>query len=238
MQGYTSNTHSSIKERKGNTRIISSLHLTKFNVKINVERFKRSIFPLFFCAAAGGVAGSMRGGFSMYKKGEYVVKVNDGICRIEDIVHMGTETLKPGRLYYLMVPEQEKKAKLYVPVEKDNGNFRKVMTEKEAWAFIDNIPQMDTIWISDEKTREKKYKEALQSGNPVQLAGVIKNIYIRRKERISQGKKNMAVDERYFKLAEEILYAELAFAIGGSKEDMPDIIKQRIGNQDKETFTT
>lgn len=171
--------------------------------------------------------------YNMYKKGEYVVKVNDGICRIEDIVHMGSESLKPGKLYYLMVPEHEKKTKLYVPVEKENGNFRKIMTEKEAWEFIDYIPQIDAAWITDEKVREKKYKEALQSGNPVQIVGIIKNMYIRKKERISQGKKNTAIDERYFKLAEETLYAELAFATGGRKEDMTEIITKRIKEKEQ-----
>ena len=106
------------------------------------------------------------------------------------------------------------------------------MTEKEAWEFIDYIPQIDAAWITDEKVREKKYKEALQSGNPVQIVGIIKNMYIRKKERISQGKKNTAIDERYFKLAEETLYAELAFATGGRKEDMTEIITKRI--QEKE----
>ncbi len=173
-----------------------------------------------------------KGGDIMYKKGEYVVKVNDGICRIEDIVKMGAETLKTGRLYYLMVPEHEKKARFYVPVENENGHLRKIMTEKEAWAFIDNIPYIDAALIPDEKTREKKYKEALQSGNPVQLISIIKNIYIRKNERISQGKKNTAVDERYFKLAEETLYAELAFATGSKKEEMPQVIEARI--KDKE----
>lgn len=102
------------------------------------------------------------------------------------------------------------------------------MTETEAWALIDNIPQIDTVWIPDDKTREQKYKEALQSCNPVKLVGIIKNMYIRKKERISKGKKNTAVDERYFKIAEETLYAELAFAIGRKKEDMTEIITERI----------
>jgi len=172
----------------------------------------------------------------MYKKGEYVVKANDGICRVEDIVHMDTKLVKPGKLYYLMVPEHEQKARLYVPVEKENKakNCRKVMTEKEAWDFIDNIPQIEATWISDEKAREQKYKEALQSCNPVMLVGIIKNMYIRKKERISQGKKNTAVDERYFKMAEESLYAELAFAIGSKKEDMTKIISDRIGQKEKD----
>lgn len=30
----------------------------------------------------------------MYQKGEYVVKATDGICRIEDIVHMDTQIAK------------------------------------------------------------------------------------------------------------------------------------------------
>ena len=38
-----------------------------------------------------------------------------------------------------------------------------------------------------------------------------------------------AVDERYFKLAENQLYSELAFALGVEKSELNEIIEQNIG---------
>ena len=57
---------------------------------------------------------------------------------------------------------------------------------------------------------------------------IIKTIYIRRQERMAQGKKVTSTDERYFKLAEDSLYSELGFAMNMDKEDVSDFIKERI----------
>lgn len=42
------------------------------------------------------------------------------------------------------------------------------------------------------------------------------------------GKKNTATDERYFKLAEEYLYSELAFALDKNKNEMCKFIEETI----------
>ena len=66
---------------------------------------------------------------------------------------------------------------------------------------------------------------------PVEWVKIIKTLYKRTRDRISQGKKITATDERYLKLAEDSLYSELGFALGRDKEEMPDYIKRRIGEQ-------
>lgn len=168
----------------------------------------------------------------MYQKGDYVVKFNDGICRIENIVRMDTVVAKTNKMYYLMIPENEKKARLYVPVDKENESFRRIMTKEEVWNLIDHIPDIEEIWISDDRLREQKYKEALKSCNPERLIEIIKSMYMRKKERIAKGKKNTVIDERYFKLAEETLYSEFAFVIGGNKDEMTKLISERLKGKD------
>lgn len=54
-------------------------------------------------------------------------------------------------------------------------------------------------------------------------------MYFRKQQRIAAGKKSTSVDEHFFKLAENYLYTELAFAIGEKKENMKDIIIQKLG---------
>jgi CarD family transcriptional regulator len=42
---------------------------------------------------------------------------------------------------------------------------------------------------------------------------------------LAQGKKNTAVDERFFKLAEDNLYGELEFALHKNKGEILDMIR-------------
>ena len=163
----------------------------------------------------------------MYKIGDYVMKVNNGVCKIENIMPMDVPDGDPKRLYYLLIPQSDKGAKVYIPVDMA-GSIRKALDAEEAWDVIRKIPDIEEAWISNEKQREQEYKKAIQSGNPEALVGIIKNLYFRRKKRLEQGKKSTATDERFFKLAEDHLYAELAFALGKEKEEMSELITEAI----------
>lgn len=163
----------------------------------------------------------------MYKIGEYVISTNNGICKIEDITHPDFVSEK-DKMYYEILPVGEAKTKLYVSVDKASDRIRKVMTEEAATKLIDEIPTIDETWIDNDKQREMKYKEAIYSGKPELLVSIIKTMYFRKMKRTATGKKNTLVDERYFKMAEEHLYGELAFALGKEKDDMEQLITERI----------
>lgn len=165
----------------------------------------------------------------MYNKGDYVVKSNTGICRVDDITFKKLTEDAPEKQYYVLVPLDDMRARLFVPTMSENPNIRAAFTETMAWEFIRSIPDIESSWIENDKMREKVYKDAMRSNDPSALIGIIKNMYQRRKEREIQGKKSTAVDERYFKLAEKLLYSELAHAIGKKKDDMKDIIFETIG---------
>ncbi|MCC8045210.1 MAG: CarD family transcriptional regulator [Clostridiales bacterium] len=167
----------------------------------------------------------------MYSVGDYVVKANNGVCRIEDIVHLNLSSVSSDRLYYLLVPQSDKSAKLYVPVDTSDSLIRSVLSEEGAWAIIDKIPDISETWIANDKLREQEYKEAIKSCDPELLIGIIKNIYLRKAKRQSEGKKSTSVDDRYFRMAEQALYSELAFAIGRQPEEINTIIQDRISKQ-------
>lgn len=164
----------------------------------------------------------------MFEVGDFVMKANNGICRVDDIGHLNIASANKERLYFFLTPLNEANTKLYVPTDKENNGLRRVITEAEAWKFIDEIPQIAEAWISDDKQREQKYKEAIQSCDLERLMSIIKSMYARMQKRTAQGKKNTSVDEHFFKIAENNLYTELAFAIGKNKEDMYHIIAEKI----------
>lgn len=163
----------------------------------------------------------------MFEKGNHVINTNNGICEIQDIVTMNMSGT--AKEYYLLVPVSEPTAKVYIPVDVAENRIRRVISKEEAWDIIKGIPSIENVWIENEKEREKIYKEALASRDPKRLISIIKTLYLRKKERSDAGKKNTAVDERYFKLAENQLHAELAFALGEPKQNIVHIIEEHLG---------
>ena len=167
----------------------------------------------------------------MYDIGDYVVYGHNGICRVEDITNPGFSGVDKDKKYYVLQPLNTKGSRIYSPVNNKKVLIRSVMTSEEAEKFIEEIPMVEVLWIGNEKMREESYKAAMLTCEPVEWVKIIKTLYLRGKDRIRQGKKITATDERYLKLAEESLYSELAFALDKQKEEMEAYITDRIKRQ-------
>lgn len=170
----------------------------------------------------------------MFEKGEYIIYSHNGICKVEDITRLDIPGVDRKKLYYVLVPLNIKGSRVYFPVDKKNANARRLITEKEAWALLDEIRDIPQIWIANEKLREESYKQAMYSSDYRQWVAIIKTLYLRKQDRLSQGKKMAAVDERYLKMAEDALYSELAFVMGKNKAEMEKFITGHIENMEKE----
>lgn len=162
----------------------------------------------------------------MFEKGNYVVNSNNGICEISDIVTMNMGS--GDKAYYVLVPIEESTAKVFLPVDIAEKRIRLAMNRDDAWRLIKEIKAVDEALVENEKEREKLYKEAINSRDPKQLISIMKTLYIRRQKRLEEGKKTTAVDDRYFRLAENQLYSELAFALNVQKSELHQIIEQNI----------
>ena len=84
------------------------------------------------------------------------------------------------------------------------------------------------LGISDEKKREECYKDIIKTCDPKLFVSIIKTIYTRRQQRISEGKKSTASDEKYFQMAEEKLYGELAIVLDIEKASVKDYIFKNV----------
>ena len=154
-----------------------------------------------------------------YEIGDYVMKPMTGVCKVDDVMNLNMDGVNKDKLYYLLVPLNDQREKIYVPVEKAAFTLRKCMTHEKAW---------EAIWIDNEKLREQKYKEAIKKNDPYALVSVIKMTYNCKRVRMQQGKKNIAADERYFHIAENLLYSELGFALDKPKDEICQLITQHI----------
>ena len=156
----------------------------------------------------------------MYSIGDIVVKVNDGVCRVEEITKLQMSGVSNDRLYYLLVPIHNNGSKIFVPLEGKAEELRPVIEPEAIAQILEKLPEMDVEWITNNKLRELKYKEGLHSGNLEIMVGYIKIMYQKRGEREAAGKRNTAVDERYLKLMEDAVYAEFAFSLGCERSEI------------------
>ena len=89
----------------------------------------------------------------MFKKGDYVVKANTGICIVDDIIMKQLSESMPAKEYYVLIPLNDEKAKLFVPTASDASNLRIAMNEEAAWNLIKSITEIEIKWIESDRTR-------------------------------------------------------------------------------------
>ncbi len=163
----------------------------------------------------------------MYKKGEYIVFDTTGVCQVKDVTTVDIDGVPRDRLYYILEPVGGG-GRVFTPVENNKSVMRYVLTKDEAYRLIDNMDEIDELWINDSKQRELRYKEALRTCDCKECIRIIKLLYTRRRDRQRQGKKMTEMDERYMKKAKEHLYSELSIPLGIPAGEVEKFILSRI----------
>lgn len=164
----------------------------------------------------------------MFSVGEKIIYGKKGVCVVKSI---GSPGFSDGedRLYYTLSPQNSTET-IFVPV--DSGVFmRPVITRAEALELIDRIPEIESgteldVIITKKELPEfyKKFFETHSCEDLVRLILIAK----RRTERANENKRKPSQTEREFiKGAENILYGELAEALGIGKGEVADLIADR-----------
>ena len=99
----------------------------------------------------------------MFEVGEYIVYGCKGVCQVEEITHIDIPGSNKDRLYYVLAPLEDRNGKIYAPTDNAKVAMRKVITRQEAEQLIEEMPQIEELWVANEKQRELQYKEALKT---------------------------------------------------------------------------
>lgn len=160
----------------------------------------------------------------MFKVGDLVIYGNSGVCRVVEIGKPPLSGIPDGQDYYTLAPYYSEKSMIFTPCDNDRVVMRPIVSRDEAQELVNNVPRIDCLVITDEKKREDCYKEVIRSGDPEKFVSIIKTIHVRKQQRLSEGKKVTASDEKYFQMAEEKLYGELAIALNIEKNTVRDYL--------------
>lgn len=163
----------------------------------------------------------------MFKKGEYVVCGNKGVCLVEDITTLNISGVDKAREYYILKPLYMSGSTVYVPVDAAES-VRKILSKDEAEALIREIPSIPMITGVNDKLLEQEYRGCMKSNNCQEWVKIIKTVYLRKQKRMEAGRKVTAVDAKYFRLAGDSLYGELAVALDIPKEEVESYITSEM----------
>ena len=168
----------------------------------------------------------------MFEVGDYIIYDNTGVCQVEAVGRLDMSGTSGKRIYYTLKPQHGKSGTIYTPIDNEKVTMRAVMTKDEALELINEIHEIGTLDLVDEKKREVEYKDAFSKYDCRELVKVIKTIYLLKEERLAEGKKMTALDEKYYDMAEEKLYGELAIPLHKNIEEVKDYVIEHVKQYD------
>ena len=168
----------------------------------------------------------------MFKVGDDIIHGSNGACRVEKIGPVSGMSLSDDKQYYTLTTCYTHST-IYSPVDSPKVMMRPVLTKPEAEQLLVEMKDISSLGEIEDKKREQEYKDVLRTGRCSDLVRIIKTISERKRVRLAQGKKVTSSDEKYFKMAEEGLYGELAISLGMSREETRDYVNPYLGDASK-----
>ncbi len=168
-------------------------------------------------------------GDSLYSVGELIFYGRTGVCEIKEITTLKSMGESKGRLYYILKPLY-KECKISIPVDNDKIYMRPVISKKRAEEIIDEIPHIDASAYYSHNLNQLKehYKEVMNSHDCLNIIEMAMSIHQKKREAEARKKKLGAVDERFMKEAEELMFGELAAALDIPRDEVQNYIENRV----------
>ncbi len=166
----------------------------------------------------------------MFQVGDLVMYGGTGVCRVKDM----TETDFDGRitetLYYILEPIYQS-GLIYVPADNQKVFMRPVISREEAIRLIDSMPETDSKVFRSSSTQQlsKHYQEVIQSHDTTELIRMTKSIHKKKRNALKQNRRLGQIDKKYMKLAEDLLFGELACALDIPRDQVESYIEDRLG---------
>ena len=163
----------------------------------------------------------------MFNIDDYIMYGKTGVCKVVDITN---EKFINGekRKYYILSPIYNNDTVIKIPLDNDKVPMRKVISKGDMTALINDIPNMEILWIDDEKKRIAQFETMLKSGQCEELIKLIKSIKFSKKYARSIGKKLEQPDRDIMKEAERLLTEEFAILLNVYPNEASSYILSQI----------
>lgn len=162
--------------------------------------------------------------------GDLIIYGETGVCRVADIVEK--EFPDGNKRCYKLQPLYQS-CMIFTPADNEAVFMRPIISREEADALILNVCDVTPTVFNAISPRElsDKYDAIIKLHDCSELVAMTKAIYEKRTRLVAIKKKLPAVDERYMKRAEDLLFGELAAALGIDKASVKGVIEEKVGSR-------
>ena len=165
----------------------------------------------------------------MYSIGDKIVYGGTGVCVIESILSQKLQGMEQPRTYYVLRPLYQS-GTIQTPVDNTKIPIRPVMTRSEAEDLVDEMPDIPAsiCYEKNLSALRNHYQQQMSTFECKDLVSMTKSIYAKKKDAESRQKKIGMTDEKFLRRAEDLLFGELAVALGISRDAVRDYIDNRL----------
>ena len=165
----------------------------------------------------------------MFAVGDMIIYGSMGVCRVE-AVEQRQQPKGGEQSFYILKPIYQT-CSVSTPVDNDKVLMRPVISREEAERLIDTIPSVHAEAYNNKVLRQlsEHYESIIKHYDCAELIELTMSIHTKKINCEEQKKKFGALDERYLKRAEDMLFGELAVALGIERKEVQNYIEQRIG---------
>lgn len=173
-------------------------------------------------------------GARVYQSGELVVYGGSGVCRVAAVGEGESPRFEAGKCYYTLCPLYGSEV-IYVPVD-TKAHLWPALTREEAVEFIHTIPAIQEEAVDGRSVQvlTRQYQLSFQSHERADLVRLLKTIYARNAAAQVSGKRPGRIDEKYMRLAEDLLHGELAAALDVPREEIGQYIADTLRSKGPE----
>ncbi len=158
--------------------------------------------------------------------GELIIYGETGVCRVEDIVEK--EFAGSVRPCYKLCPLYQS-CTIFTPADNENVYMRPILSCAEAESLIEGINTLNPEAYTTSSPRElsELYSKIIKRHDCTELVTLTLSIQKKKEKCIEQKKKLSAIDERFLKKAEDLLFGELAASLGIDKPSVREYIENK-----------
>lgn len=162
----------------------------------------------------------------MYKIGDLTFYKSHGVCRVDRILEENF-TGKP-MLYYVLQSKLRPGVTFYHPVESDNSQLEKIISNKDALKIVDSFKNPADEWEDRNTNRHRMQSEILKRNDHFEIAQLMNTLLRKEIALQQQDKKLCAQDTQFLQQISSMIYEVLELALNQPKDALERQIQQIV----------
>ena len=155
----------------------------------------------------------------MFKVDDYIMYGRTGVCKVIDITNEKFINGEERKYYVLSGIHNNNNTIIKIPLDNTKIPMRKIISKGDVTSLINDMSNMEALWIDDEKKRSNKFKTMLKSGKCEDLIELISNK--------RYFKKLNKADKEIIKEAERLVSEEFAIILNISPKEVNSYISSK-----------